>query len=250
MSGRGRRRSREEEAIRRRVEAEVAFHLEARVEDLIAAGDSENNAREKAELEFGDLATVRAELEAIDVRANDRERRRDWWSVFSAETRRAGRAMVREPAFFLVAVVTLTLGLAGAAAIFTLLDGIVLRPLPYADPGRLVRLRSPVPGVGADVEWGLAKGEFLYFREQVRELESLGLYRLGSVTVESGRGAERSRVAEVEPGVATVLGLRPLHGRLIEETACGCCFGAMVRAARSGQCSRAWDHVENRRQSG
>lgn len=216
MRGHGRRRSREEEAIRRRVEAEVAFHLESRVEDLIAAGDSEKDAREKAELEFGDLATVRAELEAIDVRVNDRERRRDRWSVLSAETRRAGRAMVREPAFFLVAVVTLTLGLAGAAAIFTLLDGIVLRPLPYADPGRLVRLSSPVPGVGADVEWGLAKGEFLYFREQVRELESLGLYRLGSVTVESGRGAERLRVAEVEPGVATVLRLRPLQGRLIE----------------------------------
>ena len=80
------------------------------------------------------------------------------------ELRQGARSLVRTPAFSLVALATLTLGIAATAAIFAVLDAIVLRPLPYPAPDRLVSIMHPVSGKAVTAgKWGVA-----YLKREVR----------------------------------------------------------------------------------
>src|SRR5207253_5623017 len=111
-------------------------------------------------------------------------RRRDLMDSLKREVKQALRALSRAPSFTAMTIVTLALGLGAATAIFTILDAVVLRPLPYPHGERLVALSSPVPGVKASPVWGVARHEMFYFKQQSHVLEDLGVYRteLGTIT--------------------------------------------------------------------
>lgn len=136
------------------------------------------------------------------------------WSWFR-DLRTGARHLIRRPWFTVPAVLTLALGMGATGAIFTVLDAVALRPLPYSEPDRLVRLQSPVPGIGPDAVWGLSKAEHLYFRENARSFESLGLYVISRATLGTpGQQAEQVYFAEASAGLPAVLGARPELGRL------------------------------------
>ncbi|MCI0432089.1 MAG: ABC transporter permease [Gemmatimonadetes bacterium] len=215
MRKRGRHADWAEHRLGADVDEEVRYHLEARIEDLERAGLTTAEARERALEEFGDVASVSAELRAIDRRARGRRRWRERFAVVGIEMKRAVRTLARERSFAGIALLTLAMGVGAAAAIFSLLDGVVLRPLPYPESGRLVRLYSAVPGVGADARWGLARAEFLHFREQNSVFDGMGLYQITAVTVSGDGPGERVFAAWIEPGVTEILGITPAHGRLI-----------------------------------
>jgi putative ABC transport system permease protein len=142
-------------------------------------------------------------------------RLREW---FARDVRYAARALVRTPSFSLVALITLTLGLGAATAVFTLLDAIVLRPLPYPGADQLVELASPVPLLQGQTRWGLARHEMFYFLDQGRTLEDLGVYQTSDVTVTGrspGERSERARSARASASLLDVLGFVPAHGRLL-----------------------------------
>jgi len=133
------------------------------------------------------------------------------------EIRHALRRLARHPAFTIPAVVTLALGIGATTAIFTVLDAVVLRPLPYANAGRLVYIDTPMPGMGKDTRWWLGRHEMFYFKQNARGLEDLGLYQRGEATI-TGDGnfaAERVRMANVSSTLFGVLGLKPYAGRLL-----------------------------------
>ena len=90
------------------------------------------------------------------------------------EIRHALRRLVRHPAFTIPAILTLALGLGATTAIYTVLDAVVLRPLPYANADRLVYIDSPMPGMGKDTRWWLGRHEMFYFKQNARGLEDLG----------------------------------------------------------------------------
>jgi predicted permease len=138
-------------------------------------------------------------------------------SQWFQELRRAVRSLARSRGFAGVAVVTLALGIGAATAVFTLLDRIVLRPLPYPDAGRLVRLDSPVPGVGADDRWGMSEAGFLYVRQHSRTLEGVGAYASRPANLSSGRGAERVTLGVATLSLFDVVRARPAQGRLFVE---------------------------------
>ena len=201
-----------------RVDAELRFHLEERIEELVALGMAREMAEAEARRRLGDLETHRRAMRAIDEEMLGMQRRTDRLDVLAREGKHAIRALLRAPSFTVMTVLTLALGLGAATAIFTILDAVVLRPLPYPNGDRLVALSSPVPGVKASPVWGLARHEMFYFKQQSRTLEDLAVFRTDRATVRgdgSAHEAERVPTAFVSSTLFGVLGIVPERGRLL-----------------------------------
>lgn len=199
------------------IEDELRFHFAERIEELTARGMSLREARQQAEAEFGDVSAVRHDLRQIDQRLLNRHSRLERLMVLLQEVSQAVRRLVRSPGFSVPAVIALMLGLAATATVFSLLDAVVLRPLPFPNGDRLVSLSSPMPML-KDV-WGLARHQMFYYKANAHTLEDLALYRSyqqGTVTHgRDGQPAERVHLANVSANIFHVLGIQPHVGRLL-----------------------------------
>src|ERR671936_2681832 len=107
------------------------------------------------------------------------------------EIRRAVRTLIRAPAFSIVAVLTLALGIGATTAIFSVVYGVLLRPLPYTDPDRIVAIFEVTP---KGRPTGLADPNFDDFRDQSRSFQAMAKYTARMVSVSSGSQATRSLV--------------------------------------------------------
>ena len=201
--------------IEESVEEEFAFHLEERVEELMQGGLSRADAEHEARRRFGDVAAYRRAAAAFDARALDQRDRIEVLETVRREVRQAARALLRTPVFTLVAFVTLALGIGATTAVYAILDAVVLRPLPYTAPDRLVSVLHPamVPGSG-ESKWGLSAAGYFFFRNENRTLADLGVYTTGDVTVTSDGPAERVSTGRITQGIFPMLGARPILGRL------------------------------------
>ena len=106
------------------IDDELRFHFEARIDELVAQGQSAESARAQAQEEFGDVGAVRRGLTRIGDRMAQRERRREWLGTWSQDVSYALRSLRRSPAMTITIVVTLALGLGLNTAIFSLLNSI------------------------------------------------------------------------------------------------------------------------------
>ena len=201
------------------VDEELRFHLEGRIDELMSRdGLTRAQAESEARRRFGDYAHYRREARAIDHETHQRRERMHATETIARETRRAIRTLLRAPGFSVVTIITLALGIGAATAIFTLLDAVVLRPLPYANADRLVELSSPVPKLSGQSVWGLARHEMFYFLDRGRTLENLAVYNTYDVTL-LGNGPderpERVRWVSTHANLFNVLGFTPQLGRLL-----------------------------------
>src|SRR3954471_23924024 len=96
------------------------------------------------------------------------------------------RILLKQPAFTLVAVITLALGIGANTAIFSLVNSILLRPLPFREPDRVVRLMQASPKLGLPT-WGVSQADFGAYRDQNRSSESVALYNTGATNL-TGNG--------------------------------------------------------------
>src|ERR1041384_1287778 len=85
------------------------------------------------------------------------------------------RILWKHPSFTLVAVITLALGIGANTAIFSLVNSILLRPLPFRDPDRLVRMLQASPKLGLP-SWGVSQADYAAYREQNRSFETVAIY--------------------------------------------------------------------------
>ncbi|QOC22187.1 ABC transporter permease [Wenzhouxiangella sp. AB-CW3] len=129
------------------------------------------------------------------------------------DLRYAIRQLTRNPAFTVAAILTLALGIGAVAAIFAVLRGVVLDPLPFPEHDRLVRLTSPVPGVAEDAVWHLSNAQYFHFRKQAEAFERVGVWQITGQTVRVGDESQRALTAIVSSDMMSLLGGRPALGR-------------------------------------
>lgn len=201
------------------VDEELTFHLEARVEDLVRAGLPEAEARTRALREFGDVERVRSDMRAIGRGRLRRERQAGWWEGIRQDVRFAARSIRKAPGFAALVAATLALGVGGTTAVFSVVQAVLLAPLPYEDPGRLVRFYQHNDNEVDPFREFLTGPHLRALREETTSFEEVGglyTYRETGLDLTEGGRAERLRVLEVSSGYFRALGAPPSRGREFE----------------------------------
>ena len=133
-----------------------------------------------------------------------------------ASFRHIARAFRRAPGFFLIAVLTLAVGIGANAAIFTVVNAVLLQPLPYPEPERIMGLSHTAPGLDME-RLELSDGTYFVYNRDNRSFESLGIFWEGSATLTGGEEPVRVGVSGTTAGVFSVLRVPPAHGRTLQE---------------------------------
>src|SRR5437764_13986934 len=150
---------------------------------------------------------------AVLLRSAEREKTPMTWQSIWMDARYACRMFARNPVFTLLAVAALTLGIGANTAIFTIVNGVLLRPLPYDDPGRLVMVWSTNPLEHRDRDV-VAPLDYLDYRKASAFADLQAAYSfIVSTGLDTAAGAEQIVVTAVTPGMFEMLGRRPSFGR-------------------------------------
>ena len=136
---------------------------------------------------------------------------RSRWDAAAAELRQALRRLRRSPAFTSAAALTLAVGVGANVAIFSLIDGVLLRALPYRDADRLVALRHAAPGLGLS-ETDVSDGTYMHYREGNVVFEEMAIWQTASVNLTAEAEPERVDLVLATPSLFTLLGIRPVLG--------------------------------------
>ncbi|HKV11093.1 MAG TPA: ABC transporter permease [Thermoanaerobaculia bacterium] len=193
------------------VDDELEFHLEKVAEELVEEGWSPEAARTEARRRFGDLEGTRAYCRALDKRKETQMRWTESLGEVGQDLKFAGRQLAKSPGFTLVAVLTLALGVGATTAIFSVVYGILLRPLPFAEPDRIVRA-YPTASDGSPDSFSVPN--YLDWSREAKTIEAASAMDNGTVTL-AGDGGEPERLEAfwVRTDFFRILGLKPIAGR-------------------------------------
>ncbi len=208
----------------RDVDAELAFHFDERIAELVAGGMPGDEGRRVATHEFGDLESVRARLMAIDTRIAEQETRREWWDGFRGDVQYVVRTLQRSPGFVITVALTLALGLGANAAIFSLLDRLFFRPQPGivhpADIHRIYEFQPPKLGAPPPTASHPNDVQAVFAYPQYRELRAalpmntpFAGYYTGTGAYGPGDQAPKLAESYVLGDYFALLGARPAAGR-------------------------------------
>lgn len=187
------------------MDEEMRFHIEMEERELRAAGHSAAEARRLARVRFGGVDRYKEEARAV---------RGGWGEDAARDAAYAVRALRRRPGFAAAVVATLAVGIGATTAVWSVVDAVLLRPLPYPAPERLVRIHTSWAG---EPDGAVSPAEYLDYRAAVGPVFSaLGAYARGGATVGpagEGAGAERVDIAFVSADLFSALATPPLVGR-------------------------------------
>jgi len=196
--------------VARDVEDEVAFHLEMKAAELVAAGHSRAEADRLARQHFGNVDRERRALREGEASFERQQQRWGGWGEWGRDVRHTLRQAQRSPGFALLVIATLALGVGATTAIFSAVYAILLAPLPFAEPDRLVRVMRQTPGRVAQSSSG---GDFLEFQRTSRTLTGLASYYVSTGNLASDGEPQRVVIARVSHNFLGVLGVVPAPGR-------------------------------------
>lgn len=131
---------------------------------------------------------------------------------FSSTLIQVFRRLKASPSFTIVALLTLALGTGANTAIFSVLEGVIFKPLPFPEPERLVGVWHTAPGLGMS-DLNASPATYLIYREESSTFEDIGLWGNGSAAVTGLAEPEQAEVLRVTDGLLPILGVPPLHGR-------------------------------------
>ncbi|HEY4320275.1 MAG TPA: ABC transporter permease [Gemmatimonadales bacterium] len=212
------------------VDAELQFHFDERVDDLVSRGMPAAAAAAQAVAEFGDLRAVRRDLVAIDVRVARRRGLAERWEWLRQDLGYVLRSLRRSPGLVVTVSVTLALGLGANVAIFSLLDRLFLEPpagiehptqvhrIYRADPVAMSRRmhRAGTPASGIDVTSVFSYDDYAMLQRTLPASAALGGYSSASLSLGRGSDAAALRGQQVLGDLFTVLGVHAALGRLFQ----------------------------------
>jgi putative ABC transport system permease protein len=200
---------RDSDAVHREIDEEMRFHIEMRTEENIRRGMSPEEARREAKRRFGRLSRIK-EM-GYEVRGGG------LMETLWQDLRYGTRMLRKQPSFTLVAVLTLSLGIGANTAIFSVVNAVLLRPLPFAEPERLVWLwdtQPQLPTAPASLP------DFLDWKAQNHSFEHLAAFQSGNMFLDTGDGMRDTLVGLVTPETFALFRVSPILGRTFtdEET--------------------------------
>jgi putative ABC transport system permease protein len=193
--------------IESEMDAELRFHMETHAEDLIRRGVPREEALRRARLEFGGIENAKEEC---------REARGVHFAESLLQDLRYGaRTMLRSPGFTVTAVLALALGIGANTAIFSVVNAVLLRPLPYDRPDRLMQIwhtppQKSFPGIPI---FTVSPANFLDWQKQNHSFEGMTAYGFGRYTITGSGHPETLHVVAATNGLLSILHAQPLLGR-------------------------------------
>jgi len=187
---------------------ELRDHLERKTGEYTAQGMTQEEAHRRARLDMDGIEQTKEKCRDA--------RRVNWIQDFIQDLRFAARMLRKSPSFTAVAVLTLALGIGANTAIFSVVDAVLLRPLPYQQPDRLVTISESERPNDISSRNEVAPGNFLDWRRQNNVFEQMGAVSLPGFNLTGSDRAERVVGAAVSARMLRMLGLRPAVGREFE----------------------------------
>jgi hypothetical protein len=192
----------------------IQEHIEERTEELMEEGVSRGQAEQTARREFGNVTLLR-----------ERSREEWQWSRVEsilADIKFAFRRLRKSPGFAVTVLLTLGIGIGANTTVFSVVDGVLLKPLPYPDSDWLVALWLDAPGAAglANFTSGLRLSASMYFTfsEQNRTFQSLGVWTSGTANVTGLARPEEVHTELISDGVLETLDVPPVAGRWLTQT--------------------------------
>jgi predicted permease len=190
--------------MEREMDEELRFHVEMQTRENLRRGLSQEEARRAALLSFGGVERFKEECRDV--------KRLRLIEALWQDVRYGARILLRSPGFTLVAVITLALGIGANTAIFSVIYGVLLRPLPFQSGDQLVVLRQQSPRAGLD-NLGFSVKEIADYRAQNQTLDELVEHHSMAFILYGGAEPQRVQTGVVSANFFDVMGVRPLLGR-------------------------------------
>jgi predicted permease len=187
---------------------ELRFHIEQWTDDLVGSGMSRGKATRLIRMELGNLDNIRADCrEAFGVHLFDELRR---------QLSYAARLLRKAPGFTATALLTLAVCFGANLTIFAVIDSVLLRPLPFPEPDRLMTIFNTYPKAGVERD-GSSLTNYYERRGHISAFTSLAIYRYGTEIIGEAGSTERQQTMRVSPDFFSTLGLGPVIGRTFTE---------------------------------
>jgi putative ABC transport system permease protein len=186
----------------RDVDDELHSHLEMRAADNAAAGMTPDEARYDAQRRFGNTTLMKEDTRTMDIIG--------WLDTAARDLRYAARMLRRSPGFTAVAILTLALGIGANTAIFSVINAVLLRPLPYPNSRHLVRVEEHHEGGTAT---GISYANFLDLKNNSQSLSDVAAMRWWTANLVDGGEPESVQSALVSAEYFPALGIQPILGR-------------------------------------
>ena len=193
---------------------ELAFHMQARIDEYIASGMTRDRATAEAERRFGNFARIRNQCVEIDNQATREATVKDVLQTTIADFSFALRQLRSTRALTAAAVLCLALGIGATTAIFSVVDTVLFRPLPFRDADRLVVIGEELPKIGGGNFGTISAPDYLEFSTlDGRIFESSAVIDNAGYTITGPEGPERLKGAVMRSSMLRTLGVRPALGR-------------------------------------
>lgn len=193
------------------VRSELEFHLHERARELEAQGMTREQAMTKARQQFGDQKAVEAECEVIETRRRGTRRRAETFGALRQDVLVGLRVLRKSPGFTVASVLMLALGIGANSAVFSIVNRVLLQPLPYENSNRIVAVSEKHENSG----WGnLPWANYLDIQSQSRSFDAIAMYGSDDATVLGTSAPLRVRAGAVSSNFFKVMSVRPFMGRL------------------------------------
>src|SRR6202171_2548964 len=187
---------------------ELRFHIEQWTDDLMRSGMSRGKAGRLIRMELGSVTNIKRNCrEAFGVHLFDE---------FLRELSYAARLLRKTPGFTATALLTLAVCLGANLTIFAVIDSVLLRPLPFPEPARLMMIFNTYPKAGVERD-GSSLTNYYERRGHISAFTSLAIYRYGTEIIGEAGATEREQTMGVSPDFLSTLGLGPVIGRTFTE---------------------------------